>query len=163
MANPSSILAWEIPWTEDQSRPRLSGRACVDSTANCGHRVARQVSRMFSSFTTEAVAAVTSHSVRVCSVAQTWPALCDPMDGNTPGFTVTRETFYQPSSSPGLPLPAALETTTLLGFSKLTVLETVYKESHSVCSSASSFSRRSPLASFMLSQMAVFPPCFKAE
>ena len=151
-ANHSSILAWEIPRTGAKSQPWLSNRACVQSIVNCGHHVLQQVSRMFSSFPMEVVTAVypATFCVCVCSVAQSWPTLCDPRNWNTPGFTVISETFYQQSNRSALPLPAALEAPTLLCFSTLTALEPLCKESYSVCSSVTSFSLRSPLGSFVV-------------
>ena len=60
MATHSSILAWEIPWTEEPGRLQFMGSKRIK------HNPVTQFS----------------------SVAQSCLTLCDPMDCSTPGFSV---------------------------------------------------------------------------
>ena len=67
VATHSSILAWRIPWREDLLGYSLWGRKESDTTE--WH---------------------TSVNKDCCSLAQSCPTLCDPVDCSTPGFPVLR-------------------------------------------------------------------------
>ena len=69
--NHSSILAWEIPWTEE--------------LAHLQSMVLQRIGRNWSDW---ACASVVNNSVQFGSVVQLCPTLCDPMDCNTSGFPV---------------------------------------------------------------------------
>ena len=70
MVTHSSILAWRIPWTEESDGLWFTGSQ------------SQTLLKLFSTHTYW-------HSVQFSSVAQSWPALCDPMDCSLQGSSVS--------------------------------------------------------------------------
>ena len=86
MAAHSSILAWEIPWTEEPG-----GLQSMESQ-RVGHDLAteqQQISIKYISCNTFLSPPHNELSKSESEVAQLCPTLCDPMDwGSLPGFSV---------------------------------------------------------------------------
>ena len=72
MTIPSSILAWEIPWTEELAMMSQTVRHYL-VTKQQPHRRKTVTGDIKSCY---------------CSVAKLCMTLCDPMDYSTPGFSV---------------------------------------------------------------------------
>ena len=75
MATYSSILAWQIPWTEEPGGLQSMGSHRVRYDWACTHVATQQDLFQFS-------------SVQFNSVAQSCLSLCDPMNRSTPGIPV---------------------------------------------------------------------------
>ena len=76
MATHSSILAWEIPWTEEPGGLQSTGHKELDSTK-----------QLTFSFLPVAHTYQCVHD-QFSSVTQLCPTLCDPMDHSMPGLPV---------------------------------------------------------------------------
>ena len=73
MATHSSILAWEIPWTEEPVRLQSIGLPGVRHNLASEHALILYL---------KVAAAAAAKSLQLC------PALCDPIDGSPPGSPV---------------------------------------------------------------------------
>ena len=84
MVTCSSILAWEIPWTEEPGGLPSMGSQRVGHDWPTEHTV----NHLLCSNLTFIITHWGCHSVHFSSVTQSCPAVCDPIDCSTPGLPV---------------------------------------------------------------------------
>ena len=78
MATDSSILAWEIPWTEEPGELQSIGSQRVGHIwSNLAHKIVTQIKNRHPYY-----------KRKESEVAQSCPTLCDPMDCSPPGFSI---------------------------------------------------------------------------
>ena len=78
MATHSSVLAWKIPWTEESGGLHSIG----------SYRIRHNKSDLACMLSINGNSIAIIIVIQFISVAQSCPALCDPMNGSTPGLPV---------------------------------------------------------------------------
>jgi len=93
MATHSSILAWEIPWTEEPGGLHSMGSQRVGHDLEMTKWQQQPCHKLRKIYILKHFAISMSqelfhYSVQFSSVAQSYPTLCDPMKCSTPGLPV---------------------------------------------------------------------------